>query len=157
MNEVKKIETIRPLTVGEYVTVDHWIGSRDGSFKTDLLRVEVIDKNIARLMTFGLGLGLITFNLDKVKLRCVSQEFIDSFNPLDKTKKLDYKKLITIEASGRAKAVIMYGKRVAGVNFFGSFIRTTKAIEKSCIKAHEWADERIALCARQETGESNGN
>lgn len=38
-----------------------------------------------------------------------------------------------------------------GLEFFTQFFTTNKSVEKSFKKAHKWADERIAICERNES------
>lgn len=64
---------------------------------------------------------------------------------------MNYRKDIEVTSTGMVVAKVMDSDgRVKGLEFFSAFIRTNKAVEKQCKKAHKWADERIAICKRQE-------
>jgi len=64
---------------------------------------------------------------------------------------MGYTKEIEVSSTGMVIARVKDSKgNTKGLEFFGSIIRTNKAVEKKCKKAHKWADDRIAMCERQE-------
>ena len=65
---------------------------------------------------------------------------------------MKYKKEIEITSTGMVIAKVVDEKGSAkGLEFFSQFISTNSSVERSCKKAHAWANERIAVCERQET------
>lgn len=62
-----------------------------------------------------------------------------------------YKKDIKVTATGLVIArVLDEDGNLKGSKLFTQFISTNSSIERSFKKAHKWADERIALCIKQE-------
>ena len=64
---------------------------------------------------------------------------------------MEYTKEIKVTSTGMVAAKVKGSDgETKGLEFFTAFIATNKAVEKKCKKAHKWADERIAICERQE-------
>ena len=64
---------------------------------------------------------------------------------------MKYRKEIEVSSTGMVIArVIDDCGGTKGLEFFSSIFNTNKRVEKNCKKAHSWADERIAVCERQE-------
>ena len=64
---------------------------------------------------------------------------------------MEYKKVVEVTRTGMVMAEVTGSDgKLKGLEFFQQFITTNKAVERDCKKAHKWADERIAICLRQE-------
>lgn len=72
---------------------------------------------------------------------------------------MKYKKVINVQFDGDVIAEVheveeSKGRRVGlkrfTLGFFAFTLSSSKAVEKNCIKAHAWADERIEVCEKYE-------
>jgi hypothetical protein len=63
-----------------------------------------------------------------------------------------YRTRVEITDTGMVVASVFApdGRRV-GLDFFSPIVATTKAIQRNAKKAHEWAKNHAAMCARMET------
>lgn len=66
-----------------------------------------------------------------------------------------YKKFVRITSTGMVVVkVLNESGECKGLKLYDSiFSNSNKVVGKLCKKAHEWADERIAVCERGETNE----
>ena len=64
---------------------------------------------------------------------------------------MNYKKQIIVCETGQVIAIIWAeNQRKVGVKIWKPFFHSNSSIEKTCKKAHKWADERIQICLNQE-------
>jgi len=63
-----------------------------------------------------------------------------------------YRKEITVDCLGMVTASVYSGNRCCGLKHFSGFFDSNRLVEGRAKKAHEWADQRMRLCAEQETG-----
>ena len=64
---------------------------------------------------------------------------------------MNYKKQIIVCETGQVIATIWAEhNRKVGVKIWKPIFSSNAAIEKTCKKAHKWADERILMCEEQE-------
>lgn len=63
-----------------------------------------------------------------------------------------YIKSIEVRGSNSVLATVTTeNNRCVGSELFFSLFTSNKGVERQCVKAHKWADERIKVCERQET------
>lgn len=64
---------------------------------------------------------------------------------------MDYKKQIIVCETGQIVATIWAeNKRKVSVKIWKPFFCSNAVIERTCKKAHKWADKRILICLAQE-------
>ena len=64
---------------------------------------------------------------------------------------MNYKKQIIVCETGQVIATIWAeNQRKVGVKIWKPFFRSNSSIERTCKKAHKWADKRILICLVQE-------
>ena len=63
------------------------------------------------------------------------------------------RKEIEVTSTGMVIArVISNDGHVSGLEFFNGVFSSNKSVKRSCRRAHAWADERIKLVDKEETG-----
>lgn len=66
---------------------------------------------------------------------------------------MSYRKKVEVTQTGMVVATVRrHDGCCVGLEFFSGVFNSNYAVEKRAKEAHAWADERIALCERQETG-----
>ena len=82
MSKVLEMKTNKEnptVKVGEFITVVRWTAYTDNSYRGDCLEVLATDKNLLSVVRRGYRSRLrITLDLDKLIIRTLSKDFVDS-------------------------------------------------------------------------------
>jgi hypothetical protein len=73
------------VTKGMFITVVEWTSHEDNSYKGDCLEVLVVDENllrVSRISQYSHNRDKITLDLNRVIVRELSTEFVESCMPL---------------------------------------------------------------------------